>query len=56
MFSLDDGATWTHHQVISAEMGFNYASVVEVHPGRLLILLDAPKLHAVYVDVERVKP
>jgi hypothetical protein len=54
MFSLDEGRTWTHHIVLTDQMGFNYGSLREVRPGRLLVLFDAPKLQGVYVDVERV--
>ncbi len=55
MFSLDGGKTWPSHHIISDRVGFNYTSIREVSPGRLLYMHDAPKLGAVYVDVERVK-
>jgi len=55
MFSLDGGKTWPSHQVISEKVGFNYTSIREISPGRLLYLHDAPNLRAVYVDVEKVK-
>ena len=55
MFSLDMGKTWTSHHVISDKMRFNYTSIREISPGRLLYMHDAPKMTAVYVDVERVK-
>jgi hypothetical protein len=55
MFSLDKGRTWGFHQVITDERGFNYMSIREVRPGRLLYVHDAPRLQALYVDVERVK-
>jgi len=54
MFSVDGGHSWTSHHVISGQYGFNYASIREVSPGRLLYLHDAPTLRGVYVDVERV--
>jgi hypothetical protein len=54
MFSINGGKDWIHHRVITAESGFNYTSVQEVRPGRLLYVHDAPKLRALYVDVERV--
>lgn len=55
MFSINGGKDWIHHQVITAESGFNYTSVQEIRPGRLLYVHDAPRLRALYVDVERVK-
>jgi len=55
MFSVDGGHSWTSHHVISGQNGFNYASIREVSPGRLLYLYDAPTLRGVYVDVERVR-
>jgi hypothetical protein len=55
MFSLDQGKTWTAHQVISDKVRFNYTSIREISPGRLLYIHDAPKMTCVYVDVERVK-
>lgn len=55
MFSLDKGRTWGFHQVITDERGFNYMAIAEVRPGRLLYVHDAPRLQALYVDVERVK-
>jgi photosystem II stability/assembly factor-like uncharacterized protein len=55
MFSLDGGKTWSSHHVISDRVSFNYTSIREISPGRLLYVHDAPKLNAVYVDVERTK-
>ncbi|MBI4623697.1 MAG: exo-alpha-sialidase [Verrucomicrobia bacterium] len=55
MFSLDKGRTWGFHQVITDERGFNYMSIREVRPGRLLYVHDAPRLQALYVDVERLE-
>ncbi len=55
MFSLDGGKTWPSHHVISDKVGFNYTSIREISPGRLLYIHDAPKLNAVTVDVQRVK-
>ena len=51
MFSADGGKTWPVHRVISDRVGFNYTSIREISPGRLLYVHDAPKLNAVYVDV-----
>lgn len=55
MFSLDMGKTWTSHHVISDKVRYNYTSIREISPGRLLYIHDAPKMTCVYVDVERVK-
>ena len=55
MFSLDHGKTWTSHHVISDKVRFNYTSIREICPGRLLYVHDAPSLNAVYIDVD-VKP
>lgn len=52
MFSLDMGKTWTSHHVISDRVRFNYTSIREISPGRLLYIHDAPKMTCVYVDVE----
>jgi hypothetical protein len=54
MFSLDKGKTWSYHHVITEEHGFNYTSIHEVRPGRLLYVHDAPRLRALYIDVERM--
>lgn len=51
MFSLDGGKTWPAHYVISDRTGFNYCSIREISPGRLLFMHDAPTLSALYVDV-----
>lgn len=56
MFSLDKGRTWTSHHVISDQVRFNYTSIREVSPGRLLYIHDAPKLSCVYVDVVKASP
>lgn len=56
MFSLDMGKTWTSHHVISDRIRFNYTSIVEISPGRLLYIHDAPKMTCVYVDVEKITP
>lgn len=53
MFSVDSGKTWSAHRVISERTGFNYSSIREIAPGRLLYVHDAPRLRAVYVDVKR---
>lgn len=55
MFSMDGGKTWPSHHVISEKVGFNYTSIREISPGRLLYIHDAPKMNATYVDVEKVK-
>lgn len=55
MFSLDGGKTWPVHRVLSERVGFNYTSIREIAPGRLLYVHDAPKMNAVYVDVKRVE-
>ena len=56
MFSLDGGKTWPSHHVISDKTGFNYTSIREISPGRLLYLHDAPKMSGFTIDVEAVKP
>lgn len=53
MFSVDAGKTWTSHHVISDRVGFNYTSIREISPGRLLYLHDAPKLGGLHVEVRR---
>jgi photosystem II stability/assembly factor-like uncharacterized protein len=55
MFSLDGGQTWPSHHVISEKVGFNYTSIREISPGRLLYIHDAPKMNAMMIDVEVVK-
>jgi photosystem II stability/assembly factor-like uncharacterized protein len=55
MFSIDGGKTWASHHVVTDRVGFNYASIREISPGRLLYVHDAPKMNAVYIDVERLK-
>lgn len=55
MFSLDGGRTWPSHHVISDKVGFNYTSIREISPGRLLYIHDAPKMTGLYIDVEPVK-
>lgn len=52
MFSLDGGKTWPSHYVISDKVGFNYTSIREISPGRLLYTHDASKLSALTMDVE----
>ena len=54
MFSLDGGKTWPTHRVISDRVGFNYTSIREISPGRLLYMHDAPNMRALYVDVQKV--
>ncbi len=55
MFSLDRGRTWTSHHVVSDRVGYNYTSIREIRPGRLLYIHDAPKMNALYIDVEVAK-
>ncbi len=55
MFSEDGGKTWCSHHVVSDRVGFNYTSIREIRPGRLLYVHDAPKLNALYIDVSRRK-
>ena len=55
MFSLDGGQTWPVHHVISEKVGFNYTSIREISPGKLLYIHDAPKMNAMVIDVKRVK-
>jgi hypothetical protein len=53
MFSLDGGQTWPVHRVISEKVGFNYTSIREISPGKLLYIHDAPKVNAMVIDVEK---
>jgi hypothetical protein len=55
MFSLDGGKTWASHHVISDKVGFNYTSIREISPGKLLYIHDAPKMNAQTIEVERIK-
>ncbi len=55
MFSLDGGQTWPVHHVISEKVGFNYTSIREISPGKLLYIHDAPKVNAMMIEVERAK-
>ena len=54
MFSLDRGKTWIHHHVLTEARGYNYTAIREISPGRLLYIHDAPRLQALYIDVERL--
>ncbi len=54
MFSTDMGKTWTSHHVVSEKVGFNYTSIREIAPGRLLYIHDAPKMNAMFIDVAPV--
>jgi len=54
MFSLDGGKTWPAHHVLSDKVNFNYTSIREISPGKLLYLHDAPKMNAMTVEVEPV--
>ena len=53
MFSLDGGKTWPSHHVISDRVGFNYTSIREISPGRLLYIHDAPGMTGLTIDVQR---
>jgi photosystem II stability/assembly factor-like uncharacterized protein len=55
MFSIDGGKTWCSHHVVSEKVHFNYCSIREISPGRLLFVHDAPQMNALYIDVERLK-
>ncbi len=55
MFSTDGGKTWPSHHVISDKVGFNYTSIREISPGKLLYIHDAPKMNARMIEVEVVK-
>ena len=50
------GRTWPSHHVISDKVGFNYTSIREIAPGRLLYIHDAPKMNWLTVDVEKPGP
>jgi hypothetical protein len=52
MFSLDGGKTWPSHHVISDKVSFNYTSIREISPGRLLFIHDAPRMNGMTIDVE----
>lgn len=54
MFSTDKGKTWDEFRVITDEKGYNYTAIREIRPGRLLYVHDAPRMQALYVDVERL--
>lgn len=62
MFSLDGGRTWRDHRVISDRANFNYTTIREISPGRLLYMHDGQipgtlaRINSIYIDVERVKP
>jgi hypothetical protein len=55
MFSLDGGKTWSSHHVISDKVGFNYTSIREISPGKLLYVHDAPAINGRMVEVEKAK-
>jgi hypothetical protein len=55
MFSTDRGKTWDYHRVITDSSGYNYTTIREVRPGRLLYIHDAPPLTALYIDVTPVQ-
>jgi photosystem II stability/assembly factor-like uncharacterized protein len=59
MFSLDGGRTWRDHRVIADRANFNYTTIREISPGRLLYMHDAQipgtlaRINSLYIDVER---
>ncbi len=55
MFSLDGGKTWPSHHVISDKVGFNYTSIREISPGKLLYVHDAPAINGRTVEVQKAK-
>jgi len=62
MFSLDGGHTWRDHCVISDRANFNYTTIREISPGRLLYMHDGQipdtlaRINSLYVEVQKVKP
>jgi photosystem II stability/assembly factor-like uncharacterized protein len=63
MFTLDGGRTWRDHRIISDRPNFNYTTIREIAPSRLLFMDDAPipgalaRTYSAYVDVEnRTEP
>ena len=62
MFSLDGGRTWRDHRVISDRANFNYTTIREISPGRLLYMHDGQipgtlaRINSLYIDVEKAKP
>lgn len=61
MFSFDGGRSWGNHRTVSDVPGFNYTSIREVSPGRLLYMHDGAipgslaRINSFYIDVERRK-
>lgn len=59
MFSLDGGRTWRDHTVIADRASFNYTTIQEIAPGRLLFMDDAQlpgamaRIYSCHVNVER---
>ena len=59
MFSLDGGRSWRDHTVIADRVGFNYTTIQEIEPGRLLFMDDAQipgttsRIYSCYVDVQK---
>lgn len=57
MFSADGGRSWRKHTVIADRVGFNYTTIREIAPGRLLFMDDArlpgalSRIYGCYVDV-----
>jgi photosystem II stability/assembly factor-like uncharacterized protein len=62
MFSLDGGRTWRDHRVISDRANFNYTTIREISPDRLLYMHDGPipgtlaRINSLYVEVQKAKP
>ncbi len=53
MFSLDGGKTWPSHHVVSDKVGFNYTSIREIAPGKLLYIHDAPRMTGLIIEVAK---
>ncbi len=59
MFSLDGGRIWRDHRVISDRANFNYTTIREIRPGRLLYMHDGQipgtlaRINSLYIDVEK---
>ncbi len=57
MFSLDGGRIWRDHRVISDRANFNYTTIREISPGRLLYMHDGQisgtlaRINSLYIDV-----
>jgi hypothetical protein len=62
MFSRDGDRTWRDHRVISDRANFNYTTIREIRPGRLLYMHDGQipgalaRINSLYIDVEKGEP